>query len=154
MRMNMTLSIMLLTSVTLFLPRLGYSADIPPSVDQLVTHARQAIRTVNMTEFKAMYDKKDTGLRGAVRDPEEYATGHIPGAVNVSRGTLEFKIWSLMGGPGKPDLNIKMVLYCGSGGRCALAAKSLKDLGFTNVTAVNMKLADWKKAGFPFEENK
>lgn len=154
MRMNMTLTIMLLVPAALLLPGLGYSADIPPSVEQLIAQAKKATRTVNMTEFKAMYDKKDTGLLVDVRDPDEYATGHIPGAVNVSRGTLEFRIWSLTGGAGKPDLNIKMTLYCGSGSRCVLAAKTLKDLGFTNVTAVGMMLADWRTAGFPFEQNK
>ena len=154
MRKNLPLSMMLLISAALLLPGLGFGADIPASVGQLVTNAKKAVKTVNMAEFKAMYDKKDTGLLVDVRDPDEYASGHIPGAVNVSRGTLEFKIWSLIGGTEKPDLNTKMALYCGSGWRCALAAKSLKDLGFTRVTAVNMQLADWKKAGFPFEENK
>lgn len=152
MRKSMTLASMLLMSMTLLLPSLGYSADIPASVDKIVTEAKKVVKTVNLAEFKAMYDKKDIGLLVDVRDPDEYATGHIPGAVNVSRGTLEFKIWTLVGGAEKPDLNIKMLLYCASGGRCALAAKSLKDLGFTNVIAVNMKLADWRKAGYAFEE--
>jgi rhodanese-related sulfurtransferase len=152
MRRHMPLVRMLLISITLLLPSLGYSADIPPSVDKIVAQAKQAVKTVDLAEFKAMYDKKDAGLLVDVRDPDEFAAGHIPGAVNVSRGTLEFNIWKLVGGPDKPDLNIKMTLYCASGGRCALAAKSLKDLGFTNVTAVSMKLADWRRAGYAFEE--
>jgi rhodanese-related sulfurtransferase len=141
----------LLLAAALLLPSLGYSANFPPSVGQLVADAKKAIKTVNMAEFKAMYDKKDVGLLIDVRDPNEYATGHIPGAVNVSRGTIEFKLWKLVGGAEKPDYNKKMMLYCGSGGRCSLATKSLVDLGFTNVTAINMKLKEWKKAGYPFE---
>ena len=144
----------LFLAVTLFLPGMVYSADVPPSVSQLVANAKKVIKTVNMTEFKAMYDKKDVGLLVDVRDPNEYAAGHIPGAINISRGTLEFKLWNHVGGHAKPDLNKKMTLYCGSGGRCSLATKSLMDLGFTNVVAVNMKLADWKKAGYPLEAKK
>ena len=144
----------LLLAAALLLPSLGYSADFPPSVGQLVANAKKAIKTVNMAEFKAMYDKNDVGLLVDVRDPNEYAAGHIPGAVNVSRGTLEFKLWKLVGGPEKPDYSKKMMLYCGSGGRCSLATKSLMDLGFTDVTAINMKLKDWKKAGYPFEAKK
>jgi rhodanese-related sulfurtransferase len=46
-----------------------------------------------------------------------------------------------------------MTLYCGSGMRCILAAKSLQDLGFSNVTAADMRIADWAKAGFPLVKN-
>ena len=154
MKMSNASIITLLLVTTLLLPGISYSANVPPSVSQLVANAKKAIKTVNMAEFKTMYDQKDVGLLVDVRDPDEYAAGHITGAVNVSRGTLEFKLWEQVGGYQKPDLNKKMMLYCGSGGRCALATKSLMDLGFTNVMAVNMKLADWKKAGYPFETNK
>jgi rhodanese-related sulfurtransferase len=144
-------ALVLLMAVAMLLPGLGYGADYPASVDQLVANAKKAVKTVNMGEFKAMYDKTDVGLLIDVRDPDEYAAGHIPGAVNISRGTIEFNLWKYVGGHKKPDLSKKMTLYCSSGGRCALAAKSLTDLGFTNVTAVDMKLADWTKAGCPFE---
>jgi rhodanese-related sulfurtransferase len=42
-----------------------------------------------------------------------------------------------------------MTLYCGSGARCALATKSLQDLGFSNVTAVDMRIEDWITARYP-----
>lgn len=132
----------------------AYSAKVPPSVSQMVAKAKKSIKTVTMAEFKAMYDKHEVGLLIDVRDHHEYITGHIPGAVNISRGTIEFKIWPRVGGPGKPDYNKKMMLYCGSGARCALATKSLMDLGFKNVSAINMRLAAWKKAGYPLETKK
>ncbi len=121
---------LLLITAALFLPNLGYTADFPPSVGRLVATTKTAIKTVNMAEFKAMYDRKDYGLLVDVRDPDEFAAGHIPGSVNVSRGKLEFGIWKHVGGPDTPDYTKKMTLYCASGGRCALAAKSLMDLGF------------------------
>ena len=147
---KITISIMLLV-VILWAPMLVHSADLPLSVKQLISDAKKATMSVSMEQFKVLYDKKEVGLLIDVRDGEEYVTGHVAGAVNVSRGTLEFQIWKLVGGSEKPNYNTKMMLYCGSGARCALAAKTLVDLGFANVTAIDMKLADWKKAGYPFE---
>lgn len=142
---------LLLISAALLLPDLGYTADVPPSVGRLVATTKKAIKIVSMAEFKAMYDRKDYGLLVDVRDPDEYAAGHIPGSVNVSRGKLEFGIWKHVGGPDTPDYNKKLTLYCASGGRCALGAKALMDLGFKNVASIDMKLADWKAAGYPLQ---
>jgi rhodanese-related sulfurtransferase len=47
----------------------------------------------------------------------------------------------------------KMTLYCGSGTRCVLATKSLQDLGFSNVTAADMRIDDWTRAGYPLVKN-
>ena len=146
-----SIAALLLISAALFLPNLGYAADFPPSVDRLVATTKKAIKTVNMAEFKTIYGRKDYGLLVDVRDPDEFAAGHISGAVNVSRGKLEFGIWKHVGGPDTPDYNKKLTLYCASGGRCALAAKSLMELGFKNVTSVDMKLADWRQAGYPID---
>lgn len=137
---------------TLLLPGFGYAANVPPNVEQLVANAKKSIKTIKMDEFKKMHDKMEFDLIVDVRDPDEYVTGYIPGAINVSRGKLEFGIWQHVGGTTSPKLNTKMALYCGSGSRCALAAKSLKDLGFSNVVAVDMTLADWKKAGYPLQK--
>lgn len=151
---KITFATLLLMTAALLLPSLGYSADFPPSVAQLVANTKKSIKTVDMATFKAMYDKKDVGMLVDVRDPDEFAAGHIPGAVNVSRGKLEFTIWKQVGGPDKPDYAKRMTLYCATGGRCALATKTLMDLGFTNVTSVDMKLADWQKAGYPLQAKK
>jgi rhodanese-related sulfurtransferase len=145
---------LLLMTAALLLPSLGYGADFPPSVGQRVAETKKAIKTVDMAGFKAMYDKKAYGLLVDVRDPDEYAAANIPGSVNVSRGKLEFTIWKHVGGPENPDYNKKMTLHCATGGRCALAAKTLMDLGFKDVTSVDMKLADWQKAGYPLQAKK
>lgn len=155
MKTNKTiLATVMLVAGALLLPGIGYSADFPPSVGQKVAETKKAIKTVDMATFKAMYDKKDVGLLVDVRDPDEYAAANIPGSVNVSRGKLEFTIWKHVGGAETPDYNKKMTLHCATGGRCALAAKTLMDLGFKNVTSVDMKLADWQKAGYPLQAKK
>lgn len=121
----------------------------PPTVNQMVAATKAQVKTIKMPEFKAAFDRKDLGLIVDVRNENEFADGFIPGAVNVPRGLIEFRIWKLVGFPDKTDMNAKMTLYCATGGRCALATKSLQDLGFTNVTSADMKFDDWVKAGYP-----
>ena len=121
----------------------------PPTVNQLVAATKAQVKTIKMPEFKAAFDRKDLGLIVDVRNENEFADGYIPGAVNVPRGLIEFRIWKLVGFPDKTDMNAKMTLYCATGGRCALATKSLQDLGFTSVTSADMKFDDWVKAGYP-----
>jgi rhodanese-related sulfurtransferase len=121
----------------------------PASINEMVAKTKSQIRTIKMPELKAGFDRKDLGLLIDVRNENEFEDGFIPGAVNVPRGLIEFRIWKLVGFPDKTDMNAKMTLYCATGGRCALATKSLQDLGFTNVTSVDMKFDDWVKAGYP-----
>jgi rhodanese-related sulfurtransferase len=138
-----------LLGVAVLLPGFAVAQNYPPSVSQLVATTKKQVKTMDMAAFKAAFDKKGTGLIVDVREPGEYAEGYIPGAVNVPRGLIEFTIWQHVGFPDKTDMSKQMTLYCRTGGRCALAAKSLQDLGFTNVTAVDMKIEDWVKAGYP-----
>jgi rhodanese-related sulfurtransferase len=130
-------------------PGLAFAQNYPPSVSQLVAAARKQVRTIDMATFKSAFDKSDPGLIVDVREPEEYAGGYVPGAVNVPRGVIELRIWPYVGFPRDTDLSRKITLYCGSGVRCILAARSLQDLGFSNVTAVDMKIDDWARAGYP-----
>jgi rhodanese-related sulfurtransferase len=65
-------------------------------------------------------------------------------------GRLEFRIWKALGYPNQVDTNRKIYLQCATGGRATLAAKQLQDIGFTDVTAVVMDLAEWKAKGLPF----
>ena len=121
----------------------------PPALDELVARTKAQIRTIDLPALKAALDAGRTGLLIDVREPQEFQSGHIPGAINIPRGQIELSIWSRVGYPGELDMNRQMTLYCGSGIRCMLAAKSLQDLGFTRVVAVDMRLGDWVKAGYP-----
>ena len=130
-------------------PSFVAAQNYPASVKEYVANVRKQVKTIDMAGFKTVYDAKTNALIVDVREPEEYAAGYIPGAVNLPRGLLEFTIWGEVGFPDKTDVNKKIYLYCKTGGRCTLAAKTLQDLGFTNVTAVVMVFEDWKKAGYP-----
>ena len=130
-------------------PAAAPAPSYPPTINQMVAATKAKVKTIKMADFKAAFDRKDLGLIVDVRNENEFADGYVPGAVNVPRGLIEFRIWKLVGFPDRTDMNAKMTLYCATGGRCALATKSLQDLGFTNVTSVDMKFDDWVKAGYP-----
>lgn len=118
--------------------------------DALVTAAKEVIKEITIDEFKKMYDGEDYFVLIDVRTMKEYDAGYIPGAAHISRGKLEFdiakeEVWDEMGLyiPEKTD---PIVLSCRTGGRSALAAKSLMEMGYENV----MSLAGGWKA---FHEN-
>jgi rhodanese-related sulfurtransferase len=120
----------------------------------MIAKTKSQIKTIDMATFKAAYDRKDVGLLIDVRNENEFEDGFVPGAENVPRGLIEFRIWKLVGFPDKTDMNKTMTLYRATVGRCALATKSLQDLGVSNVTSVDMRFADWVKAGYPVAKPK
>jgi rhodanese-related sulfurtransferase len=130
-------------------PAAAAAPSYPPSVNQMIAATKKQIKTIDMQQFKAGFDRKDLGLIVDVRNENEFEDGYVPGAVNVPRGLIEFRIWKLVGFPDATNMAAKMTLYCATGGRCALATKTLQDMGFTNVTSVDMRFADWVKAGYP-----
>jgi molybdopterin/thiamine biosynthesis adenylyltransferase/rhodanese-related sulfurtransferase len=82
-----------------------------------------------------------------VRESEEWDRGHIPGAVHVPRGYLESRIDAAV-----PDRDARVILYCASGQRSALAAHTLKQLlGFSNVASMTGGITLWKDRGYKVE---
>jgi sulfur-carrier protein adenylyltransferase/sulfurtransferase len=78
-----------------------------------------------------------------VRETEEYSTGHLPGAKHVPRGYLESRIEGAV-----PDRSQRVVLYCASGNRSALAAHTLaNELGYENVESMTGGITLWKDRG-------
>lgn len=152
MKRTSTLFAAALLGAAIAFPSLVAAQNYPASVKELVANARKQVDTTDMAGFKKVFDAKTNALIVDVREGEEFAEGHVPGAINLPRGLLEFTIWSEIGFPDKLDVNRKIYLYCKTGGRCSLAAKSLKDLGLTNVTAVIMVFEEWRKAGYPVEK--
>jgi rhodanese-related sulfurtransferase len=81
-----------------------------------------------------------------VREFDEFAAGHIPGAIHASRGLLEFK---LSGSPEMSSRDLSIVLYCKTSGRAALAARSLHEMGYLKVKSIAGGFDAWAAAGKP-----
>ena len=110
----------------------------------LVSAAKARIQEVSITDAEQAIRDADVLLD--VRESDEFAAGHLPGAIHASRGMLEFK----MGG--NPALNardINIVLYCKTSGRAALAACALHDMGYLNVKSIGGGFDAWAAAGKP-----
>ncbi|OQW33470.1 MAG: hypothetical protein A4E19_03480 [Nitrospira sp. SG-bin1] len=127
-----------------------FAQGLPPTVKQKVEAAQKQVKVIGMEEYRKLVENPGSAVILDVREPQEYAAGHVPGAINIPRGVLEFKIWSQLGFPANSDMDRPLVLQCQSGNRASLAAQSLQDLGFTQTTAVVMSLEDWQKVGNPF----
>ncbi|MFT5591114.1 MAG: rhodanese-related sulfurtransferase [Bradyrhizobium sp.] len=109
---------------------------------ELVAAAKIRIREVSLDDAELAVRDADVILD--VREADEYAAGHLPGALPISRGMMEFTMSSKPEFD-NPDLNI--VLYCKTGGRAALAASALLDMGYRNVQSIAGGYDGWRDAG-------
>jgi len=125
-----------------------YSASVVHAVDktpeQVVREAKASVSEVSIDEVKKMIDNREDIILLDVRDSEEYETGHIPGAINISRGSLDFKVHLIV-----PDKNKRIIVYCGLDLRSPLATKSMNDLGYKKAVNMIGGLKAWKEAGYP-----
>ena len=87
---------------------------------------------------------KQGALALDVREPQEFMQAHVPSAVEVPRGVLEFRADAH---PQLQDKDQEIIVYCQAGGRGALATKTLKEMGFTNVINMLGGFAAWTEAG-------
>ncbi len=88
-----------------------------------------------------------------VREPDEFAGGHVPGARNVPRGFLEVRadLKHPKRDPWLADRERKLVLYCGGGNRSALAARTLGEMGFSRAVSLAEGWSGWTRRGYPTE---
>lgn len=116
---------------------------------QLVQEAKASIENLTPDQVEAEMASGNVTLLD-VRDAPELANGTIPGAVHASRGMLEF--YADPSSPyHKPDLNpdSRVILHCASGGRSALAAQTLRELGYNDVAHLDGGFKAWQAAGKP-----
>jgi rhodanese-related sulfurtransferase len=119
---------------------------------QMVAESREGTPTVTPEEAQKRMKEETNLLVVDVRDAQDLAgTGIIPGAVNVSLGTLPIKadqeLPEAMRNPDLQDRDRPIITTCGGGGQASLAAKILKDMGFTNVSILDGGTNGWKAAG-------
>jgi rhodanese-related sulfurtransferase len=105
----------------------------------LIAEAKDRIRQVSADDSVRNPDPEIVYLD--CREPNEYNLGHIPGAAFIPRGNLETKIEALI------PRNRKIVIYCASGNRSALAADTLQRMGYADVASMSGGFRGWVDSG-------
>ena len=113
----------------------------------MLAEANAVIETVSVQDLAYHLDEADTVLVDVRDGTERSRDGEIPGSIHVSRGMLEFHA-DPESPVHNPALNParRVILYCGTGGRSALAAKTLVDMGFEDVASLAGGFAAWRAA--------
>ena len=117
-----------------------------PRFLDIVNASRAKVRECQVADVKQRLDAGDTFILVDVREDNEYAKGHLPGALHIGKGVIERDIEAKI-----PDPNTPIVLYCGGGYRSALAADALQQMGYTNVLSMDGGWRGWTEAGFATE---
>ncbi|MGA2427778.1 MAG: rhodanese-like domain-containing protein [Candidatus Acidiferrum sp.] len=111
---------------------------------KLVQDAKKNVKETNVADVKRRGDAGEKFLLIDVREDNEWAKGHLPGAVHLGKGIIERDIEQRA-----PDTSAKLILYCGGGFRSALAAENLQKMGYTNVESMDGGWKGWLDAGLP-----
>jgi rhodanese-related sulfurtransferase len=119
---------------------------------EMVAEANAAVDTLTVEEAKELVGRDDVQFVDVREGGELAVQGKIPGAVHAPRGMLEFYADPSLPYH-KPGLasGKRLVVYCASGGRSALAAKTLKDMGIDNVANMLGGFTAWQQAGGEIE---
>lgn len=128
---------------------------MPRSLADFVREALESVEEVSPEELRRLLALPDRGGVEIldVREADEFAAGHLPGARHYPRGFLEVRadLEHPKRDPWLADRSRRLVLYCGGGHRSALAARALQQMGFTDVRSLAGGWTAWTKRGFPTE---
>ena len=115
----------------------------PNRFQKLVAEAKKNIKEISPDD--AMHE---VGCGAAalidVRSDDDWKAGHARGAQHLTRGEVELEIEEQV-----PDLDQRVICYCGGGSRSALVAESLQKMGYRNVRSMSGGFREWKAAGLP-----
>src|ERR1700694_1620282 len=111
---------------------------------KLVNEAKARVKETNIADVKRRMDGGEKFMVVDVREDNEWAQGHVPGAVHMGRGIIERDIEARV-----PQTDAKLILYCGGGFRSALVADNLQKMGYRNVESMDGGWKGWVSAGLP-----
>ncbi len=117
-----------------------------PTFQELLSDAKRQIREVGTDEVQRLLRDARPPALVDVREADETGQGKLPGALCIPRGFLELRIEERL-----PDKSAPLILYCAGGVRSALAARSLVELGYTNVSSMAGGYNRWHDQGLPIE---
>lgn len=111
---------------------------------QLCDEAKGRIKEISTEEVEDIIKTRDSVVLIDVREQDEFRAGHLPGALGIGRGILEYHIADEVS-----DTEKEIVLYCRGGNRSALAADSLRQMGYTNVHSMTGGYRQWNSENRP-----
>lgn len=118
-----------------------------PQFLALVESVRPQVNECNISDLKTKIEMSSGASNFYlvdVREDNEFAAGHIPGAIHIGKGVIERDIEAAISNP-----DAEIYLYCGGGFRSVLAADALKKMGYNNLTSVDGGWRGWVSAGYP-----
>jgi rhodanese-related sulfurtransferase len=118
-----------------------------PGFLKLVDDAKSRVQQIDIEGYRKMVAAGEPHILVDTREDNEFAAGHVAGAIHLSRGIIERDIESQY-----PDKGTKLVLYCGGGFRSALSADSLQKMGYTEVISLDGGWRALKDSGLPLNK--
>jgi rhodanese-related sulfurtransferase len=115
-----------------------------PAFLNIVDDAKKRVKETNVDDVKKRLDRGDKVKLVDVREESEFAKGHLPHAIHLSKGVIERDIENAI-----PDKNAEIILYCGGGFRSALAADNIQKMGYKNVISMDGGWRTWNDRKFP-----
>ncbi len=107
----------------------------------LIAESKTRIREIAPRDVQLLLEKSERAVYLDVREPNEWNLGRIPGAMHIPRGTLETKVEQMI------PRDARIVCYCAGGNRSALAADTLKQMGYEHVESMSGGWRDWVAGG-------
>lgn len=111
----------------------------------LIAEAKQRIREVTPQQVNERLSRGEKFVLLDVREPNEWNLGRVPGAIHIPRGIMETSIEQ------RVPRDAEVVIYCASGNRSALAADTLQQMGYKDVSSLRGGFKDWAGTGGPVE---
>lgn len=113
-----------------------------PGFIKITDDTKKYIKETDINTVHQRLQKNEKFFLVDVREESEWAKGHLPNAIHLSKGIIERDIEKNI-----PDLNAEIILYCGGGSRSALAADNLQKMGYTHVKSMQGGFRGWVEAG-------
>ncbi|MFQ5501756.1 MAG: rhodanese-like domain-containing protein [Phycisphaerae bacterium] len=108
----------------------------------IVNEAKSRIQEVTVSDVQSRLEANEEFFLVDVREESEYAAGHLPKALHLSKGIIERDIEAII-----PNIQAQIILYCGGGFRSALAAENLRRMGYESVFSMDGGYRGWREAG-------